>query len=77
MNANEIQGQDRFLKLSEARAMVNVSRATFWRWTAEHGLKAVRVGGVTRIRESDLQAFLKRHESGNLDPVGPIPENTA
>ena len=34
-----------------------------WRWHAERGLKVVTIGGVTRIRESDLQAFLKRHET--------------
>lgn len=54
----------RFLSLSEVRAMLGISRATLWRWTAENGLKVVRVGNVTRIRESDLQAFLSRHETG-------------
>ena len=62
---------ERFLTLSEVRAMLNVSRATLWRWTAENGLKVVRVGSVTRIRESDLQAFLKRHETGS-DLSSPI-----
>ena len=33
-----------------------------WRWQAERGLRVVTVGGVTRIRESDLAAFLARHE---------------
>jgi len=65
MRADEIQGQDRFLTLAEVRGMLNVSRATLWRWTAEHGLRVVRVGGVTRIRECDLQAFIKRHETGD------------
>jgi len=54
---------ERFLKLSEVQAMLGVSRSTVWRWTAENGLKVVRVGNVTRIRETDLQAFLKRHET--------------
>jgi excisionase family DNA binding protein len=54
---------ERFLTLSEVRAMLNVSRATLWRWTAEAGLKVIRVANVTRIRESDLQTFLKQHES--------------
>lgn len=57
---------ERFLTLSEVRAMLSVSRATLWRWTAENGLKVVRVGNVTRIRESDLQAFLKRHETSDV-----------
>ena len=56
---------EKFLTLTEARAALQVSRATLWRWTEENGLKVVRIGGVTRIRESDLQAFLKRHESVN------------
>lgn len=43
--------------------MLGVSRTTIWRWQAERGLKVVTIGGVTRIRESDLQTFLKRHES--------------
>ena len=54
---------ERFLKISDVQAMLGVSRSTVWRWTAENGLKVVRVGNVTRIRESDLQAFLRRHET--------------
>ncbi len=57
-------GQDRFLRLKEVQAMLGVSRSTVWRWHAERGLKVVTIGGVTRIRESDLEAFLKRHETG-------------
>jgi len=53
---------DRFLRLKDVQVMLRVSRSTLWRWQAEQGLKVVRVGGVTRIRESDLEAFLKRHE---------------
>ena len=54
---------ERFLRLREVQSMLGVSRSTVWRWTAENGLKVVRVGNVTRIRETDLQAFLKRHET--------------
>jgi excisionase family DNA binding protein len=57
----------KLLKLSEVRQTVGVSRATVWRWIAERGLKVVRIGDVTRVRESDLEAFLKRHES--VEPV--------
>ena len=45
--------------------MLNVSRSTLWRWIREHGLKVIRVGGVARIRESDLERFLSRH-TGNI-----------
>lgn len=61
---------DRFLTLKNVRDMLSVSRATLWRWTAEKGLKVVCVGNVTRIRESDLQAFLKRHESNPPTDAG-------
>jgi len=69
--------QERYYKLGEIQAMLGVSRSTVWRWTAEQGLKVVRVGNVTRIRESDLQNFLDRHvgatvrnssEGGGLEP---------
>ena len=54
---------DRFLKLKDVQDLLGVSRTTLWRWQAEQGLKVVRVGDVVRVRESDLQVFLKRHES--------------
>jgi len=54
---------ERFLKLSEVQRMFSVSRSTVWRWHAERGLRVVSVGAVKRIRESDLQAFLSRHET--------------
>lgn len=53
---------DRFLKLAEVQQLLGVSRSSVWRWHAERGLKVVRVGGLVRVRESDLQAFLTRHE---------------
>jgi excisionase family DNA binding protein len=58
--------QERFYKFGEVQKMMAVSRSTLWRWTAEHGLKVVRIGSVARIRESDLQAFLSRHEMSGL-----------
>ena len=57
---------ERFLTLENVQEMLGVSRSTVWRWTAENGLKVVRVGNVTRIRESDLEAFLKRHETNGV-----------
>lgn len=51
----------RFFKLSDLQTMFGVSRSTIWRWHAERGLRVVSIGGVTRIRESDLNEFLESH----------------
>ena len=61
---------DRFFKLKDVQDLLSVSRTTLWRWQAEHGLKVVTIGGVTRIRESDLDSFLKRHESNSVPDPG-------
>jgi hypothetical protein len=34
---------ERFLTLSQVRAMLGVSRATLWRWTNERGLARTRL----------------------------------
>ena len=70
---------DRFLTLAEVRKMLNVSRATLWRWQAERGLKVVTIGGVTRIRESVLEAFIQRHERSGAsgDPCQGQDDNPA
>ena len=60
----EHMNPERFLKLAEVQRMLGVSRSTVWRWQAERGLRVVTVGGVVRIRESDLNKFLNRHEAG-------------
>lgn len=61
---------DRFLKLAEVQTMFGVSRSTVWRWHAERGLRVVRVGNVTRVRESELNEFLNRQSStANLGVV--------
>lgn len=67
----ENQNNSRFLKLADVQALLGVSRTTLWRWQAEHGLKVVRVGDVVRVRESDLQVFLKRHETGGARAESP------
>ena len=66
-----METQQQFLKLKEVQNLLGISRTTLWRWIAEHGLKVVRVGDVVRVRESDLQQFLKRHESN------PLPDTVA
>jgi excisionase family DNA binding protein len=60
--------EDRFLTVSDVQRLLGVSRSTVWRWTTERGLKVIRVGGVTRIRESDLKSWLRRSEVLSSSP---------
>jgi excisionase family DNA binding protein len=65
----ETPQNNHFLKLKEVQDLLDVSRTTLWRWCAEQGLKVVRVGDVVRVRESDLQVFLKRHETATVSSL--------
>ena len=55
---------DRLLTLKEVREHCRIGRTTLWRWINERGLTTVDVGGIVRVRRSQLEEFLKRHESG-------------
>jgi predicted DNA-binding transcriptional regulator AlpA len=52
---------ERLLTLADCRQAAQVTRWTIWRWINEEGLRVVKIGKVTRVRESDWQAFLCRH----------------
>ena len=50
---------DRYLTPMEISKEFKVSRITVARWLRTGKLKGVKVGRLWRVRESDLQAFLK------------------
>ena len=57
---------ERFLTIQEVCNRLNVSRTTVWRLMHDHGLRVIRLGGIRRIREHDLEVWLERHcTSGN------------
>ncbi len=57
---------ERFLTIKDVCNRLNVSRTTVWRFMNEHGLRVIRVGGIRRVREHDLVAWLEQHcTSGN------------
>jgi excisionase family DNA binding protein len=56
---------DKYFTLTEVGEMLKVSRTTLWRWRNERGLKIISIGGVARIRESDLQAFLTQQDANS------------
>jgi excisionase family DNA binding protein len=69
---------DRLLTVAEACTWLNITDRTLRRWRQRHVLRAVTIGGVVRIRESELLrlASADNEESvdrstGLLDRMGP------
>jgi excisionase family DNA binding protein len=56
--------EDRWMTVEEVAGQANVCRMTVWRWRNEQGLKFTKVGNVVRVRQSELDGFLKRHMQG-------------
>jgi len=54
------ESKDEFHKITDVAKRFGVTRCTIWNWATKRGLKMIRIGGVKRIRESDLQAFIAR-----------------
>jgi excisionase family DNA binding protein len=48
------------LTTEEARAYLRLSRNTFYRLAARGKLRVIRVGGVLRVRLSELEKYLDR-----------------
>lgn len=56
--------QDRaFLTIAQVAVDLQVGQRTVRRWIAEGTLPAYRVGGLIRVRTSDLNRFAKRVKS--------------
>lgn len=51
----------RFLTVPEVAEALQVSHRTVFRWMSEGLLPVIRVGKVTRIRQTDLETFLQTH----------------
>jgi excisionase family DNA binding protein len=58
----EDKPQDQLLTPEEAAARLKISRLTFGDWLRSGKIKGVKVGRLWRVRESDLEAFLKGGE---------------
>lgn len=63
---------DQLFTPADVMRLCSISRTTFWRWENVHGLKVVNIGYTKRIRRSDLDAFLKSHESTCAVPEKPL-----
>ncbi len=62
----ESQPTDALLTLRQGREWLQVSRSTFWKLVNEHGLPVVRIAGLVRVRERDLEAWIARHTTSNI-----------
>ena len=58
----EDKTKDQLLTPKEAAARLKISRLTIGDWLRSGKLKGVKVGRLWRVRESELEAFLKRGE---------------
>ena len=58
----EDKTQDQLLTPEEAAARLKISRLTIGNWFRSGKLKGLKVGHLWRVRESDLEAFLKESE---------------
>lgn len=51
---------DKFLTTSEVAQQLRVTRKSVTRWIADGKLRAIRAGRDYRIRESDLNQFIRQ-----------------
>jgi len=63
-DAGSDSSDSHYYSVSQAAALLGVSRVTVWRWIGEDRLRAARLGHrTTRIKREDLDAFVAQCES--------------
>ncbi|MFI5329417.1 MAG: helix-turn-helix domain-containing protein [Desulfobaccales bacterium] len=62
---SENQAQDNLLTPEDVAMRLHISRLTVGNWLRSGKLKGVKVGRLWRVRESDLETFLKGGERTN------------
>jgi excisionase family DNA binding protein len=63
-NETKMAVAERLLTLAQVRGRLQCSRSTVWKLINERGLRCLCAGGLKRVRESDLEAWLVRHTRG-------------
>jgi excisionase family DNA binding protein len=53
---------ERLLRPSEAAERLGIKRSTFYNWCYRRCLPTVKIGNTLRIRESVLDAFIRKRE---------------
>ncbi len=57
---------ERFYRIDEIAELLNVSDGAVRKWLKAGELKGIKLGRIWRIRESDLDKFLKEREGGQI-----------
>ena len=57
---------ERMLTAREVAETLGVAPKTVLRWTSERGLPGYRIGRALRYREGDVEAWLRRHATGDV-----------
>jgi excisionase family DNA binding protein len=55
--------EDRLLKIKNVHETLNCSRAQAYRLIQEGRIPAVKIGKMVRVRERDLDQFIKDHRN--------------
>ena len=61
---------EKFLKMADIAAQLNVSRSTVYRLIKTGALPAVRIGKNFRVRPADLEAYLTGARAANTNAGG-------
>lgn len=59
---------ERYYTINDAARILSVTRETLYRWMAAGRLRYVHAGNRRRIRESDIQAFIKLPDQRQVEP---------
>lgn len=64
-----VKGAGVLLTINEVAQMFSVSRVTIWRWNKEvpDFPKAIKIGGSTRWRKSDLEKYIAKRAQERAD----------
>ncbi len=65
---------EKFLTTDEVLSALHVNLRTVYRWVKAGHLPAIKVGRQWRFRQSDLEAWLERQQTGPTEPAAAGPD---
>ncbi len=54
---------EQLMTLKQVGDRLQASRTSIWRAIHERGLRCVRIGGLVRVKETDLAAWIEKHST--------------